>query len=105
MGVALEASGPDGDVIQHLTGGPELLHAYTRTGLFTPVEHALITAALDARRLATKDPFPLRCWPQRPTATCPPGSARAAPTGPLRRLLGSPPACGLMAAEPASATP
>ena len=58
MGAALEASGPDGDVIQHLTGGPELLHAYTRTGLFTPVEHALITAALDARRLGHQGPIP-----------------------------------------------
>ncbi len=55
---ALAASGPDGDVIQHLTGGPELLHAYTRGGLFTPVEHALITAALDARRLGHREPIP-----------------------------------------------
>ena len=58
LGAALAASGPDGDVIQHLTGGPELLHAYTRGGLFTPVEHALITAALDARRLGHQRPIP-----------------------------------------------
>ena len=58
MGAALEASGPDGDVIQHLTGGPELLHAYTNGGLFTPVEHALITAALDVRRLGHQGPIP-----------------------------------------------
>ena len=55
---ALAASGPDGDVIQHLTGGPELLHAYTSGGLFTQVEHALITAALDARRLGHQGPIP-----------------------------------------------
>ena len=55
---ALAASGPDDDVIQHLTGGPELLHAYTNGGLFTPVEHALITAALDARRLGHRRPIP-----------------------------------------------
>ena len=58
MGAALAASGPDGDVIQHLTGGPELLHAYTRQGLFTAVEHTLITAALDARRLGHQGPIP-----------------------------------------------
>jgi transcriptional regulator with XRE-family HTH domain len=55
---AMSASGPDGDVIQHLTGGPELLSAYTRGGPFTPVEHALITAALDARRLGHQGPIP-----------------------------------------------
>ena len=55
---ALAASGPEGDVIQHLTGGPELLHAYATGGLFTPVEHALITAALDAHRLGHRGPIP-----------------------------------------------
>jgi transcriptional regulator with XRE-family HTH domain len=58
LAAALAASGQDGDVIQHLTGGPELLHAYTRGGLFTAVEHALITAALDARRLGHQSPIP-----------------------------------------------
>ena len=58
LAAALAASGPDGDVIQHLTGGPELLHAYTRGGLFTAVELALITAALDARRLGHQSPIP-----------------------------------------------
>ena len=105
LAAALAASGPDGDVIQHLTGGPELLHAYTSGGLFTPVEHALITAALDARRLGHQSPFPPRCWRQLPTATCPPGSAQATPTGPLRRSPASPSARGPMAAEPTSAMP
>jgi transcriptional regulator with XRE-family HTH domain len=59
LGAALLASGPDRDVIQHLTGGPELLRAYTSGGqFFTPVEHALITAALDARRLGYQEPIP-----------------------------------------------
>ena len=58
LAVALAASGPAGDVIQHLTGGPDLLHAYTSGSLFTKVEHALITAALDARRLGHQSPIP-----------------------------------------------
>ena len=99
---ALLASGPDGDVIQYLTGGPELLHAYTSGGLFTPVEHALITAALDARRLGHRDPFPPRCWRQQPTATSPLRSAQASTTGPLPRSPASPPAGDTTAPEPAS---
>ncbi|RCG26827.1 hypothetical protein DQ384_28475 [Sphaerisporangium album] len=55
---ALAAGAADGKVIQHLTGGPELLDAYVRGSLFTPVEHALITAALDARRLGHRAPVP-----------------------------------------------
>jgi hypothetical protein len=58
LAAALAASGPDGDVIQHLTGGPELLHAYIHGELFTPVERALITAALDTRRLGHEGPIP-----------------------------------------------
>jgi hypothetical protein len=57
--MALAAGGADGDVIQHLTGGPELLHAYTSGGLFNRVEHALITAALDARRLGHQGAIPV----------------------------------------------
>ncbi|WP_190173988.1 hypothetical protein [Streptomyces mirabilis] len=48
----------DGRVIQHLSGGPELLDGYRNQTLFTPVEHALITAALDARRLGHHQPIP-----------------------------------------------
>jgi hypothetical protein len=51
LAIAVAASGEEGQVIQHLTGGPELLDAYLDGGLFNPVEHALITAALEARRL------------------------------------------------------
>lgn len=59
---ALSAGGGDGRVIQHLSGGPELLAAYLdepKPGpLFTVGEHALITAALDARRLGHLSPLP-----------------------------------------------
>ncbi len=57
---ALEACGPDGYVFQHVTGGPELVDAYQDGGLFTPVEHALITSALDARRFGHRGPIPDR---------------------------------------------
>ncbi|MFD6431555.1 hypothetical protein [Streptomyces venezuelae] len=48
----------DGQVVQHLSGGPELLDAYLSGpgGHFTPREHALITAALDARGLGHQTP-------------------------------------------------
>ncbi|MFD5013824.1 hypothetical protein [Streptomyces chartreusis] len=48
---ALTAASGDGKVIQRLTGGPELVDAYETDGHFTPVEHALLSAALDIRRL------------------------------------------------------
>ncbi|WP_344671995.1 hypothetical protein [Catenulispora yoronensis] len=59
---ALAAGVGDGKVVQHLSGGPELLAEYLAAGeggsLFTAAEHALITAALDARRLGHHGPFP-----------------------------------------------
>ncbi|MEV0663103.1 hypothetical protein ACIBI3_08250 [Actinomadura luteofluorescens] len=64
MAAAATAGAADGKVIQHLTGGPELLAAYldghvSRSGgHFTPIERALITAALDARRLGVRAPLP-----------------------------------------------
>jgi hypothetical protein len=54
---ALEAGEADGLVIQHLTGGPELVDRYER-GAFSPLERAVITAALDARRLGHARPIP-----------------------------------------------
>ncbi|MFD0279899.1 hypothetical protein ACFVHB_39235 [Kitasatospora sp. NPDC127111] len=58
VAAALEAGIPDdGRVIQYLSGGPELLAAYRDETLFSPVEHALITAALDARRLGHAQPI------------------------------------------------
>ncbi|WP_155360467.1 hypothetical protein [Acrocarpospora macrocephala] len=55
---AAQASGEDGRLTQRLTGANELLDAYLHGGLFSPVEHALITAALDARRLGHHRPLP-----------------------------------------------
>ncbi|MFF7534545.1 trypsin-like peptidase domain-containing protein [Streptomyces bobili] len=54
---ALAAGHSDGRVIQHLTGGPELLRDYISNAFFTPAEHALITASLDARRLGHESPI------------------------------------------------
>ena len=54
---AVAAAGVDGQVIQNLTGGPELLARYVYGGLFNPAEHALITAALDIRRLGHQSPL------------------------------------------------
>ncbi|MFD8751935.1 hypothetical protein ACFV0O_13275 [Kitasatospora sp. NPDC059577] len=50
---ALRAGAADGLVVQHLSGGPELLDAYVQgpDATFSHQEHALVTAALDARRL------------------------------------------------------
>ncbi|GAB3214218.1 hypothetical protein GCM10027294_52760 [Marinactinospora endophytica] len=50
---ALHAGTADrGRVVQHLSGGPALLAAYDQGPgrTFTPVEHALLTAAIDTRR-------------------------------------------------------
>lgn len=58
LAAALDAGTSTGQVIQHLTGGPELVDAYLHGTLFTPVEHALVTAALDARRLGHYGPLP-----------------------------------------------
>ncbi|MEU2587954.1 peptide deformylase [Streptomyces avermitilis] len=57
---ALKAGAKDNRVVQHLSGGPELLVAYRRGPgeHFSHVEHALITAALDARRLGHRAPLP-----------------------------------------------
>ncbi|MFF7754123.1 hypothetical protein ACFZCP_33910 [Streptomyces sp. NPDC007971] len=56
---ALDAGQADGKVIQHLSGGPELLAAYDGGPgrVFNHLEHALITAAVKARRLGHRAPF------------------------------------------------
>ncbi|MET7358180.1 hypothetical protein ABZS76_06975 [Streptomyces sp. NPDC005562] len=53
------AGAEDGQVVQHLSGGLELLADYRSGpgGHFTPREHALVTAALDARRLGHQAPL------------------------------------------------
>ncbi|NYH51384.1 glycine cleavage system regulatory protein [Nocardiopsis arvandica] len=61
LGQALDAGSADrGRIIQHLSGGPELLRAYLDGPghHFTATEHALITAAVDARRLGHRAPLP-----------------------------------------------
>ncbi|MEU8955080.1 hypothetical protein AB0C93_12335 [Streptomyces sp. NPDC048518] len=52
------AGAADGQVVQHLSGGPEMLADYRSGpgGHFTPREHALVTAALDTRRLGHQTP-------------------------------------------------
>ncbi|CAL9421908.1 hypothetical protein SUDANB67_03061 [Nocardiopsis dassonvillei] len=58
---ALHAGATDrGRVVQHLSGGPALLAAYDQGPghTFTAVEHALLTAAVDARRLGHRAPLP-----------------------------------------------
>ncbi|WP_416960538.1 alpha/beta fold hydrolase [Streptomyces sp. Agncl-13] len=57
---ALQAAAADGEVVQQVTGGPELLEAYRHgPGMhFTAAEHALLTAALDARRLGHERALP-----------------------------------------------
>lgn len=59
LGPALEAGRADGRVIQQLTGGPQLLEAFLSGPevFFTASEHALIGAALDARRLGHHAPM------------------------------------------------
>lgn len=59
LGHALEAGRADGRVVQQLTGGPQLLDAFLAgpDTFFTAPEHALISAALDARRLGHHAPM------------------------------------------------
>lgn len=54
------AGSADGQVVQHLSGGPVLLDAYLSGpgSHFTPREHALVTAAIEARRLGHQAPLP-----------------------------------------------
>ncbi|GAA2021221.1 hypothetical protein GCM10009839_17630 [Catenulispora yoronensis] len=57
---AARAAGNSGRIIQHLTGGPKLLQHYLDgdDGVFSPLELAVITAALDARQLGHASPIP-----------------------------------------------
>ena len=58
LAVAVATCGEERRVIQHLTGGPELVEAYLNGSLFTQVEHALITVGLEASRLGHQTPVP-----------------------------------------------
>ncbi|MEU2337157.1 alpha/beta fold hydrolase [Streptomyces sp. NPDC013172] len=59
LGHALEAGRANGRVIQQLTGGPQLLDAFLSgpETFFTATEYALISVALDARRLGHHAPM------------------------------------------------
>ncbi|MEU1034377.1 hypothetical protein ABZ402_37845 [Streptomyces mirabilis] len=57
LAAALKAGAKDGRITQHLTGGPDLISRYEQ-GHYSPLEHAVITAALDARRLGHKSAIP-----------------------------------------------
>ncbi|MFD8693333.1 alpha/beta fold hydrolase, partial [Kitasatospora purpeofusca] len=56
---ALNTGASDGRVVQHLSGGPELVDAYMAGpgAYYSHQEHALLTAALDARRLGHRAPL------------------------------------------------
>ena len=56
LAAAMTAAEADGRVLQHLTGGPQLVDRY-ENGAFTPIEHAVLTAALDLRRLGHSTPI------------------------------------------------
>ncbi|MFD7282656.1 hypothetical protein ACFV80_37975 [Streptomyces sp. NPDC059862] len=60
LAYALDTGAADRRIVQHLSGGPELLTAYLNgPGThFTHIEHALLTAALDARHLGHLAPLP-----------------------------------------------
>ncbi|MFJ3924262.1 hypothetical protein [Streptomyces sp. NPDC090022] len=60
MADAVRAGAADGKVVQHLSGGPELLDAYLMGpgGHFTHAEHALVTAAVVARELGHRTAIP-----------------------------------------------
>jgi hypothetical protein len=65
---AVAAGEKDGAVIQHLTGGPALVARYDE-GAFTAVEMAVITAALDARRLGYLSAIPAAFLAEAAAAT------------------------------------
>jgi hypothetical protein len=57
LAAAAAAAGPDGPVIQYLTGAPGLLRRYDGPG-GDPYGQAIITAAMDAARLGYAGPLP-----------------------------------------------
>ncbi|WP_393059255.1 hypothetical protein [Streptomyces sp. LN549] len=71
---AERAGAQDGRVVQHLSGGPELLDAYLNgpDDHFTRHEHALITAALDAHRFGHTAPLPAALLAQAADGTLAP---------------------------------
>ncbi|WP_200307335.1 hypothetical protein [Streptomyces adelaidensis] len=60
LAAAVRAAGPGNRVLQHLTGGPELVHRWDMGPgkWFTAPEHAVLTAAVEARRLGHASAVP-----------------------------------------------
>jgi hypothetical protein len=88
MDHALEAARGDGRVIQQLTGGPQLLDAcLSGPGVFfTASEHALISMALEARRLGHHAPMPLPLLAQAADGVMSPRQRSGDPGWALRDL-------------------
>ncbi|WP_277436744.1 hypothetical protein [Streptomyces sp. SPB162] len=62
LAAAVRAAGPGDRVLQHLTGGPELVRRWEMgpDQWFTAPEHAVLTAAVEARRLGHASAVPAR---------------------------------------------
>ncbi|MFF1711528.1 hypothetical protein [Streptomyces sp. NPDC058268] len=62
LAAAVRAAGPGNRVLQHLTGGPELVRCWDMgpDQWFTAPEHAVLTAAVEARRLGHTSAVPAR---------------------------------------------
>ncbi|MFE5941676.1 hypothetical protein [Streptomyces sp. NPDC056480] len=62
LAAAVRAAGPGNRVLQHLTGGPELVRRWEMgpDQWFTAPEHAVLTAAVEARRLGHTNAVPAR---------------------------------------------
>ncbi|WP_406089395.1 hypothetical protein [Streptomyces sp. NBC_01013] len=62
IAAAVRAAGPGHRVLQHLTGGPELVRRWDMgpDQWFTAPEHAVLTAAVEARRLGHASAVPAR---------------------------------------------
>ncbi|MDX3282508.1 hypothetical protein [Streptomyces scabiei] len=60
LAAAVRAAGPGHRVLQHLTGGPELVRCWEMgpDQWFTAAEHAVLTAAVEARRLGHTSAVP-----------------------------------------------
>ncbi|TVL91879.1 hypothetical protein [Streptomyces sp. SAJ15] len=60
LAAALRVAGAEARVLQQLTGGPELVRRYDEGpgNAFTEIEHAVLTAAVDARRLGHTSALP-----------------------------------------------
>ncbi|MFJ8862302.1 hypothetical protein ACIRD8_28220 [Streptomyces sp. NPDC102451] len=81
MGQAGRAGAADGRVVQHLSGGPQLLDAYSMGpgSHFTHAEHALVTAAIAARQAGHYAPLPEELLAHVANAALPPRLRPAAP--------------------------